>query len=93
MLMSAGLSGAAVIATDAAISIAIGLSRLAVFGLAGAVDGRVLAYALLIGLIALPGAFLARAFVARLPLKLHTAILDVVVMLGGGVMVIGAFAR
>jgi uncharacterized membrane protein YfcA len=93
MLMSAGLSGAAVIATDAAISIVIGLSRLTVFGLAGAVDGRVLAYALLIGLVALPGAFLARAFVTRLPLKVHTAILDAVVLLGGGAMVIGALTR
>jgi hypothetical protein len=53
----------------------------------------VLAYALLIGLVALPGAFLARAFVTRLPLKVHTAILDAVVLLGGGAMVIGALTR
>ena len=48
------------------------------------------AFALLIGLIALPGAFLARAFVERMPVHVHTAILDAVVLLGGVVMVAAA---
>jgi hypothetical protein len=48
---------------------------------------------LLIGVIAFPGAFLARAFVARMPLHVHTAILDVVVLLGGAVMVFSALAK
>ena len=43
--------------------------------------------------VALPGAFLARALVERLPLHVHTAILDAVVLIGGGVMVVGAFTR
>jgi len=90
LLMAAGLQGAAVIATDAAISIVIGLVRIAVFGLAGVVTAQVLAFALLIGLVAFPGTFLARAFVRRLPLKVHTAILDAVVVFGGGVMLYGA---
>ena len=93
ILMSAGLSGAAVIATDAVISIAIGVSRLTIFGFAGAIDSRTIAFALLIGLVAFPGAFLARAFVERLPIKVHTAILDAVVLFGGSVMVIGALMR
>jgi len=50
----------------------------------------VVAFALLIGLVALPGAFLARAFVERMPLHVHSAILDVVVLLGGIVMVAAA---
>jgi uncharacterized membrane protein YfcA len=93
VLMAAGLSGAAVIATDAVVSIAIGVSRLMVFGVAGAIDGRTIAFALLIGLIAFPGAFLAKAFVVRMPIKVHTAILDAVVLIGGGVMVVGALTR
>jgi uncharacterized membrane protein YfcA len=93
ILMAAGLEGAAVVATDAAISIAIGLVRFAVFGFAGVVDAKVLAFALLIGCIALPGAFLARALVQRMPIRMHTAILDAVVLIGGAVLVIGAFAR
>jgi hypothetical protein len=41
----------------------------------------------LIGIVALPGAFLARAFVERMPVHVHTAILDAVVILGGVFMV------
>jgi len=91
VLMAAGLEGAAVVATDAAISIVIGIVRLTVFGVAGVVTAQVLAFALLIGLMAFPGAFLARAFVERMPVHVHTAILDAVVIIGGAFLVIGAF--
>src|SRR3984893_13956818 len=77
LLMAAGLEGAAVIATDAMISVGIGIIKISVFGLAGVVTAQVLAFALLIGAIALPGAFLAKAFVERMPVHIHTAIADV----------------
>jgi uncharacterized membrane protein YfcA len=93
LLMATGLQGAAVIATDAVLSIAVGIARLMVFGIAGAIDGRVIAYALLIGLIAFPSAFLAKAFVTRLPVHVHGAILDAVVLIGGALMVMGALTR
>src|SRR5436189_857603 len=93
LLMSAGLAGQAVIATDAVLSIFIGGSRLIVFGLAGAITAKTIAFALLIGVVAFPGAFLAKAFVERLPLHVHTAILDAVVLLGGAVMVFGALRQ
>jgi hypothetical protein len=47
---------------------------------------------MLIGAIAFPGAFLARRIVDRLPLSIHAVILDGVVIIGGSVMIIGAFA-
>jgi uncharacterized membrane protein YfcA len=87
LLMASGLEGAAVIATDAAISVATGLIKISVFGLAGVVTAQVLALALLIGAIAIPGAFLAKAFVERMPVHIHTAILDVAVIMGGLVMI------
>ncbi len=93
LLMAAGLQGAAVVATDAAISIVISVVRLAVFGFSGVVDARVIAFALLIGFMAMPGAFLAKLFVERMPVRVHTAILDVVVLIGGAMMVVGAFTR
>jgi uncharacterized membrane protein YfcA len=93
VLIAAGLQGAAVVATDAFISIVIGVSRLSVFGLAGVIGPQTIAFALLIGVVAFPGAFLARALVTRLPIHFHTAILDAVVLFGGGVMVIGALMR
>jgi uncharacterized membrane protein YfcA len=90
MLMGAGLEGAAVIATDAVISIVLGVVKVVVFVLAGVITGQVIAVALLIGFVALPGAFLARALVERLPIHIHTAMLDAVVVLGGVVMIVGA---
>jgi hypothetical protein len=53
----------------------------------------VLAFALLIGLIAMPSAFIARALVARMPVHVHTGILDAVVLIGGGFLVVGALTR
>ena len=92
LLMAAGLDGAAVIATDAVISVATSVIKISVFGLAGVVTAQVVAFALLIGAIALPGAFFARAFVERMPVHIHTAILDVAVI-AGGVMMISAAMR
>jgi uncharacterized membrane protein YfcA len=90
LLMAAGLEGAAVIATDAVISVATSVIKISVFGLAGVVTAQVLAFALLIGIIAIPGAFLARTFVERMPVHIHTAILDVAVIIGGVVMITSA---
>jgi uncharacterized membrane protein YfcA len=90
LLMAAGLEGAAVIATDAVISLATGIVKISVFGLAGVVTAQVLAFAVLIGGIAIPGAFLAKAFVERMPLHIHTAILDAAVITGGVVMISAA---
>ncbi|WFU15592.1 sulfite exporter TauE/SafE family protein [Bradyrhizobium sp. CB3481] len=90
LLMASGLEGAAVIATDAVISVATGVIKISVFGLAGVVTVQVLAFALLIGAIAIPGAFLAKAFVERMPVHIHTAILDAAVIAGGLVMITAA---
>jgi hypothetical protein len=42
---------------------------------------------MLIGVVALPGAFLARAIVERMPVHIHAAILDAAVIAGGLVMI------
>jgi uncharacterized membrane protein YfcA len=93
LLMAAGLEGAAVVATDAVISIGIGVTKLATFGVAGAVTAQVVAVAVLIGCMAFPGAFVARALVKRMPLHLHAALLDAVVVGGGAAMVANAVAN
>src|SRR5262249_56951287 len=93
MLMAAGLQGAAVIATDAVISIGIGIAKVSVFGLAGAVGLREIAIAALMGAMAVPGALIARTMVERMPVRVHTAILDAVVIVGGLVMLTAAFTR
>lgn len=93
LLMASGLEGAAVIATDAVISVATSIIKISVFGLAGVVTAQVLAFALLIGAIAIPGAFLAKTFVERMPVHIHTAILDAAVITGGVVMISAAMRQ
>ena len=93
LLMAAGLEGAAVIATDAVISLATSVDQ--DFGVrpgrrrhrAGA------GLCVLIGGIAIPGAFLAKAFVERMPVHIHTAILDAAVITGGVVMITRRYGR
>jgi uncharacterized protein len=92
LLMAAGLQGGSVIATDALTSIIISVVKLMVFGFAGVMDAQAVAVALLIGLIALPGSFLAKLMVERMPLHVHGAILDAVVIAGGAIMAAAAFA-
>lgn len=90
LLMATGPEGAAVIATDAAVSLGMGVVKIAVFGAAGALTRTVIVIALLIGLIAFPCTFLAKLIVERLPVHIHTAMLDAVVVIGGGMMIFGA---
>ena len=91
LLMAAGLQGAAVVATDAVISIVISMVKLSVFGLAGVLTPQIIALAILIGLAAMPGAYIARLLVERMPVHFHTVILDAVVLLGGTFLIVGAF--
>jgi uncharacterized membrane protein YfcA len=90
LLLAAGMQGTAVIATDAFISIVMGMAKIAVFGVAGVITAQVVAFALMIGAITLPGAFVAKLLVQRMPVHLHVAMLDAVVILGGVIMWIGA---
>ena len=83
LLMWAGLQGPAVIATDAAISIALGLAKIGTFQAFGAMPVSYWLMALVIGLCATPGAFIAKRLVRHISLEQHTGILDVVVLLGG----------
>jgi uncharacterized membrane protein YfcA len=90
LLLAAGLEGTAVIATDSAISIVTGVVKIAVFAFAGVLTPTVIVIALLMGLVGFPCTFLAKLIVARLPVHVHTAILDAIVVIGGAVMIYGA---
>jgi uncharacterized membrane protein YfcA len=90
ILLAAGLQGPAVIATDAGISIVIGLIKTMVFQTAGVLPLSSWIIALVIGVAALPGAFIARRLARHLSLKAHTAILDAVVIAGGTILIVQA---
>jgi uncharacterized membrane protein YfcA len=82
-LMAAGVQGAALIATDAIVSVLMGLAKVALFGGFARLDAQLAAAGLLIGLCTAPGAFVARWLLARIPLKVHTVIMEMVVLAGG----------
>lgn len=90
LLMATGLEGAAVIATDAAVSIGMGVIKISVFALAGVLTSKAIFIALLISAVAFPCTFLAKLIVERMPVHVHTALLDAVVIVGGTVMIFGA---
>ncbi|KRE07516.1 hypothetical protein ASE63_22735 [Bosea sp. Root381] len=88
MLLAAGLSGMAVIATDAAISLPVGIVKCAVFLWQGALPPAAWIMAGVIGLAAVPGAFVARRLTGGLTLAAHAWILDGVVVLGGTLLLV-----
>lgn len=92
ILLAAGLQGPAVIATDAGISLVLGAVKTLVFQSAGALPLSSWIMAAVIGVAALPGAFIAKRLAHRLSLKAHTSILDAVVILGGAILIAQGFS-
>ena len=93
LLLAAGLEGSAVIATDSAISIVTGVVKIGVFAVAGVLTPTVIVIALLMGLVGFPCTFIAKSLVQRMPVHVHTAILDAIVIVGGGIMIYGALLQ
>jgi uncharacterized membrane protein YfcA len=91
MLLAAGLQGPAVIATDAGISLVLGFAKIAVFQSAGALPFSAWIMALLIGMCALPGAFLAKRLTHGLSHASHATVLDAVVIIGGALLMFEGF--
>ncbi len=78
-----GLVGPALIATDAAISVVTGVAKSLAFGAFGALTPGLVLFAVVIGLATMPGAFAARAILRALPVRVHAALLDAVILAGG----------
>jgi uncharacterized membrane protein YfcA len=87
ILLAAGLNGTAVIATDAGITILLALAKTVVFQASGALSRTAWLMALTIGVVALPGAFLARWIIPKIPPGVHLYILDGVVLVGAVLLI------
>jgi uncharacterized membrane protein YfcA len=82
MLMSVGVAGSALVATDAVISVLLGLAKVVLFGSLSSLDlGRALT-GLLVGLCTAPGAFVARALLKRIPARIHAGFMELLVVIG-----------
>lgn len=82
-LMAAGVHGAALIATDAAVSTAINLLKVGVFGGYSMYSADLVVAGVVIGLCTVPGAFVARRIMDRLPIHVHIWIMEVLIVCGG----------
>jgi uncharacterized membrane protein YfcA len=83
ILMGTGLTGMALIGTDAACGLAMHLVKTIVFGTSGVLTAQYAAIGALIGIVMIPGAYIARAILRRMPLKVHERIIDAVIIGGG----------
>ena len=82
ILMSAGLSGSALVATDAVVSVIMGVAKVVLFGRLSALDLDLAVVGLLVGLFTAPGAFLARALLRRIPAGVHAWFMGLIVVIG-----------
>jgi len=83
ILMGTGLTGMALIGTDAAVGFAMHIVKTLVFGSTRVLTPHYAAIGIVIGAVMIPGAFIARAILRRMPLKVHETIIDTVIIAGG----------
>ena len=83
MLMAGGVQGATLIATDATISAVMGLFKVATFSGLARLDASLAVAGIVIGVCTMPGAFVARRLLNLIPARIHTAVMEAVVVLGG----------
>lgn len=82
ILMSVGVAGSALVATDAVVSVIMGLAKVVLFGSLATLDVELARVGLLVGLFTAPGAFLARALLKRIPAAVHAGFMEVIVIVG-----------
>lgn len=82
ILMSGGVQGAALVATDAVISVAMGLAKVVLFGSLAALRPELAWVGLLVGLCTAPGAFAARALLKHIPAGVHAGFMELIVAVG-----------
>jgi uncharacterized membrane protein YfcA len=83
ILMGTGLTGMALIGTDAVCGLAMHIVKTTVFGANGVLTPQYAVIGALIGVVMIPGAYIARAILRRIPLKVHERIIDAVIIVGG----------
>ena len=87
LLLGAGLSGTAVLATDALIAIFTDVLRAALFGRFDLLDAQTAVLGFGIGLVTLPGSALAAFLVRRLHARLHILFMEGLIVAGGAMIV------
>ena len=83
LLLGAGLTGPAVLATDAFAGIALDVAKSLLFRKFSLLDGETIATGLVIGVASIPGSAIAAWLVNRMHAHLHVLFMEGLVLLGG----------
>lgn len=83
LLLGLGLVRGAVVGTDALIGMVVNVIKIVMFGKLDLVSWELLLAGLLIGLCMVPGAYGARWLIERMHVKMHTAIVEALVVISG----------
>ena len=93
LLMGIGFMGPALLATDAAIAVLVNLAKTVIFGSLDALSLHYFVLALLMGICTIPGTACAAWVVQRTSLRLHTALIEGLILIGGATMLLGGLGR
>jgi uncharacterized membrane protein YfcA len=90
LLLAARLSGAAVVATDATISVINDAFRLALFGGHALMDTGTVVTGAIIGVITIPGSFCAKWLSTRMSAHLHIAVIEAMLLVAAIWLIVSA---
>jgi uncharacterized membrane protein YfcA len=91
LLLGTGMSGTAVLATDALISIVLDLCKAALFHRFALLDSESLFTGLVIGVATIPGSALAAWLVTRMHAHLHILFMEALILVGGVSLIVNAW--
>ena len=83
LLLGTGMSGTAVLATDALVSIALDVCKAALFQRFALLDGETFVTGVVIGVATIPGSAIAAWLVTRMHAHLHVLFMEGLILIGG----------
>ena len=89
LLMGAGLTGATLLATDAAIATVLNFAKMIFFGSLDALTFSLFVLAVAMGLCTVPGTWVAAWILRRTSVRIHTVFVETLIVAGGIAMVLG----
>jgi len=91
LLLGTGMSGTAVLATDAMISIVLDLCKAALFHRFALLDSQSVSTGIVIGVATIPGSALAAWLVTRMHAHLHVLFMEALILIGGASLIINSW--
>jgi uncharacterized membrane protein YfcA len=83
LLLGTGMSGTAVLATDALVSVALDICKAALFQRFALLDGETFVTGVVIGVATIPGSAIAAWLVTRMHAHLHVLFMEGLILVGG----------